>query len=299
MDPKRRRTVARPGAEALEGRSLLTGGAGNTFALTSADIVKTGGATSITFKLDSAHFTTPTHGKLKIGIDIVPDTGSTVVARVTDVKGPGKTPVHLSHVPHSTAVFATIDAVPVPGKIDTYTVDLAASRTTSGKLLVGFYLPGDANGDGAVTSADVTAVKAALGSKSTDTTKYSFDADADRNGRINKADLAITKHELGATADIMPVITANLAPGNGGLANRVSTLPNASFAGVASPGATITYAEITSKSSPVTTTADSKGNYSLVVPLGVGSNTFQVTSVDTFNQVISGQVAPVTYTPAP
>ena len=101
----------------------------------------------------------------------------------------------------------------------------------------------------------------------------------------------------GAKTTIMPVVTANLAPGNGGQANRVSAIPNASFTGISTPGAKVTYAEINAKSAPVTTTADSTGNYSLVVPLAVGSNTFKVTSVDPFNQVISGQIAAVTFKP--
>lgn len=300
MDPKRRRPEVRPGTEALETRELLTAGAGNTFSLTSGEITKPGGTTAETFKIDSDHFNAPTRGKLVLGIDIVPDTGSKVAAKVKDVKGPGGAPVPLKHIGSGPASLATIDSIPAAGTSMTYTVNIQATKKTSGKLLIGFYLPGDANGDGGVDAADVKAVTAAMGSKSTDptaTSKYNFDADANRDGRIDRADLKLTQQQLGAKTTVMPVVTANLSPGNGGQTDRVSTIPTASFAGVASPGSSLTYAEIDSKSAPVTATADAKGNYSLVVPLAVGSNTFKVTAVDPFGQQISGQLAAVTYKP--
>ena len=45
------------------------------------------------------------------------------------------------------------------------------------------------------------------------------------------------------------------------------------------------------------TTADATGNYSIIVPLVRGTNTFQVTSTDAFGQTIQGNLAPVTYNP--
>ncbi|HEV3165639.1 MAG TPA: hypothetical protein VGZ22_16550, partial [Isosphaeraceae bacterium] len=57
----------------------------------------------------------------------------------------------------------------------------------------------------------------------------------------------------------------------------------------------ITYTEVAGKAAPVTTTADSAGNYSIIVTLGNGANNFMVTSVDAFGQTISGKIAPVTF----
>jgi len=297
MNPNRRRPKAPLAAEALESRALLTGGAGNSFALMPATITRPGGTTAVTFTIDSTHFTPPTKGKLSIGIDVVSDTGSKIVPVIRDVKAPTGAHLHLQHANKSSAYVATLDANPTAGsKPRTYTIDIGGLKKTSGAMLVGLYLTGDANGDGTVTQADVTAVNAALGGKSGDA-KYSFDADMNRDGRITKADVNMTKANLGAKTTILPVITADLAPANGGTSNRISRIPTASFRGIATPGTKITYAEVNGKSAAVTTTADTAGNYGLVVPLAVGSNTFKVTAVDPAGQTISGNVAPVIYTP--
>ncbi len=297
MNPNRRRPKAPLAAEALESRELLTGGAGNSFALIPATIAKPGGTTAVTFTIDSAHFTAPTKGKLAIGIDIVSDTGSKVVPIVRDVRASNGAHLRLQHAGKSSAVVATLDANPTAtSKPQTYTIDIGGLKKTSGNLLVGLYLAGDANGDGTVNQTDVAAVNAALGSKSGGA-KYSFDADMNRDGRINKTDLNLTQANLGAKTTVLPVITANLAPANGGTTDRVSRIPTASFSGLATPGTKITFAEVNGKSAAVSTTADSAGNYGLVVPLAVGSNTFNVAAVDPLGQSISGKIAAVTYTP--
>ena len=52
-------------------RALLSGGAGDTFALISGTIDKPGGTTAIQFTIDPAHFTLPRH-TLALGIDVSP-----------------------------------------------------------------------------------------------------------------------------------------------------------------------------------------------------------------------------------
>ena len=73
----------------------------------------------------------------------------------------------------------------------------------------------------------------------------------------------------------------------------------AHFTGTATPGATITYTETANKVPATTTTADATGNYSIIVPLATGTNTFKVVSTDAFGQTISGTLAPVTYMSTP
>ncbi len=46
-------------------------------------------------------------------------------------------------------------------------------------------------------------------------------------------------------------------------------------------------------------TADATGNYSIMVPLGNGSNTFKVTTSDAFGQSITGEISPVTWSANP
>jgi hypothetical protein len=185
-----------------------------------------------------------------------------------------------------------------PGKPTTYTVNVQGLASTSGGFLLGFYLPGDVNGDGAVNAADITAVKAAMGSR-TGQSNYNFNADVNRDGRIGKIDLAYTLQNQGVSTNVSPVVQANLVPSSvTNPSTRTTTKPTAQFSGSASANATITYTNTTFPSmTPVTTTTDGSGNYTITVPLGVGPNVFQVQSVDSFGQTITGNVNPVTYTP--
>ncbi len=198
----------------------------------------------------------------------------------------------------SSAVIAPVGFRPHQANVPSdYQVKVSAENNTSGNLLVGFYLPGDANGDGKVTIQDLQLIRSEMGAVAGDS-RYSFDADTNRDGRIGKIDLAIARQNLGVSTTIKPLITSNLDPASdSGAQDRVTAIRDAHFTGTASAGAKITYHEINNKTPDVTTTADAQGNYSITVPLGNGLNQFQVTSTDTFGQTISGQIAGVTYNP--
>jgi hypothetical protein len=315
MNPSRSSTRRRHfqlAPECLESRALMTGGAGDTFAIVPGTIANPGGTISIPITLDPSHFTMP-KGKITIGVDIVPASGSSfkgIVRSVTDPHGNlDSQAFHSIYDPHlprqdtalgkgTTAMLVPISTYPNnPSKPVTYEINVEADFKTSGAFLLGFYLPGDANGTGTVNAADVQLVKSIQGSKA-GSAKYNFNADTNRDGRIGPIDLAFTKQNLGASTNVTPVVTANLDPASdSGLQDRITAIRTVHFTGTATPGATITYSEINNLTPSVTTTADSLGNYSLMIPLGNGSNTFQVTSVDAFGQTITGTIAAVTYNP--
>jgi hypothetical protein len=177
-------------------------------------------------------------------------------------------------------------------------VQIQGQYSTTGSYLVGFYLPGDANGDGTVNSTDLQTMMSELGSTpSSSGTKYTFDADTNRDGRISLSDLQVGSQNLGASTKISPVINVNLDPATDGpMHSRITNFRNVHFTGTSTPGATVNFTEINSNSPGATGTADSSGNFSIMVPLGDGSNTFKVASTDSFGQTISGQISPVTYT---
>jgi hypothetical protein len=77
--------------------------------------------------------------------------------------------------------------------------------------------------------------------------------------------------------------------------DRITNVRNVQFSGTGTPGASITYAETGASPTTVHTTIDPTGNYSITIPLGDGVNNFQVTSLDSFGQTISGRLATVTY----
>ncbi|MDR3638757.1 MAG: Ig-like domain-containing protein [Isosphaeraceae bacterium] len=307
--PSRRRRASQMGVESLEGRQLLTGSAGSTFAIVPGTISQNGGTSSFTFTIDPTHFTMPKSGKIVIGIDVATQTGSSLVpyiTGVTDAQGhavagttharytPGLTRTATSYGNQTSAVLTPLTLAP-GNKAETYTVTVKGEKNTSGSYLLGFYLAGDANGDGIVNQSDISTIRQGIGAKASSTT-YNFDADANRDGMINRADLAVAERNSGAMTTVSPSISANLDPASDtGVQDRITALQTVHFTGAVTPGATVTFTDSNQNIAPVSTTANASGNYSVVVNLGSGSNTFDVSTTDAFGQKISGTIAPVTY----
>lgn len=303
----RRKLQCRPVGEMLEGRQLLTGGAGSIFALVPGEVTVAKQPATHTFTIGNDHFTLKNRG-MTLGIDIAATKGSTVQPKVAAVTNAAGKALKISYpvggvlkAKSSTgnvdarngAALVTISNVPSQGV--GLTTQVTGDGGTTGAFLLGYYLPGDADGDGAVKQADITAITSAMGTIVGDD-GYVFDADTNRDGRIGMNDLTIARKNLGVSTTIMPVLSANLDEiSDSGTANRETVYQNVVFNGQSSPGATITYTEKDGKTPSVTTTAISDGQYQLTVPLAEGSNTFVVTSTDRFGQVISGTIAAVTY----
>ena len=318
--PKRRRTPTLA-AEGLETRQLMTGGVGNTFAIVPATISKSGGQVSVSFVLDPNLISVPKGKKsIVLGLDVAPDSGSSASPVVKSVTAPGgkvltvKNAVYDKSVKKggndgngnkSSAVTVTIPTKDLmAGKAQTYKVNIKGANKKTGDMLVGFYIPGDADGNGIVDTADSNATSFAMGSVASsttstaaaDTSKYDFDIDSNRNGRIDKSDLKFVGQNNGLKVLVSPVITANLDPASdSGTADRVTNIQDITINGTATPGASITYSEASDKTTPVVATADATGNYTINIHLGDGSNTFKVETKDGFNQKIVGTIAPITY----
>jgi hypothetical protein len=316
MNPKRslprRRRKTEFGPEQLESRELLTNGS-DLFAIIPGTVTTTNGTAAITFTVDPSHFTLPRRA-FTLGIDIAPTSGSTIKPFIASVDDPHGTIVpqtfhsiydpHLSHLAVASGVGTNAVLTPVSlfphgqTKPATYTVNVQALGKTSGDFLLGFFLPGDANGDGVVNKTDIQIVKSELNSRN-GSAKFTTNADANRDGRIGQIDLAYTLQNQGVSTNVMPIVQANYDSSHdiSPLNPRTTNIPTAHFTGTATPGATITYAEISNKVASTSTTSDSAGNYSINVPLAAGSNTFKVTSKDPFGQTITGTISPVTFIP--
>jgi hypothetical protein len=162
----------------------------------------------------------------------------------------------------------------------------------TGKYLVGFYLPGDTNGDGTVDKTISRAIKTLMGDNATNK-NYNFDADVNRDGIINRKDLKLAQQELGATTKVSPVVSVNLDPASDPSLDRKTSFSIVHFAGTVSPGATVTFANNDNNGATTAATADAKGAYNIMVPLVSGSNTW-VTTMDGFGQSIGGDLPVVT-----
>jgi hypothetical protein len=321
MNPSRRQSrqkrVQGFALEMLEHRQLLSAGMGSTFAIMPGSVTKAGQISSIQFKLDPSLFTPGHGGKIVLGIDVAPDNSTNIQPQIVSVEnanGKIAAPLHHSRYteaviaaqkaakksasPISTAVLVTLP-VPKAGQAPgVYTVQVAGMYGSTGNYLVGFYLPGDAQGTGVVNQTSLQTILSEFGSTpSASGTKYTFDADVNRDGRISLTDLRYASENLGAKTTVVPVINVNLDPATDGpLHSRITNFKTVHFTGTTTPGATVSFTEINKNSPGASAKADSSGNYSIIVPLGYGSNSFNVSSTDAFGQTISGQIAPVTYT---
>jgi hypothetical protein len=310
----RKRRESSFSVDRLEDRTVMSAGLGSTYAIVPGTIDAAGQTSTVQVKFDPGYFSPGRGGRMIVGIDIAADPSSAAKPQVVSLQAEGsRRAMGLQHAKYSQAIIrakslqtsissAVTGTVIVPRAGEapaSYAVNVKGLSGTTGKYLLGFYLPGDANGDGAVDQTDVKAVKSAMGATAT-SSKYTFDADANRDGKINGQDIRMAMQNLGAKTTVSPVINVDLDPATDGpLHSRITSSREVRFTGATTPNATITFTEINNNSPGATGAADAEGNYSIMVPLGDGSNTFKVTSTDAFGQSISGQISPVTWSANP
>lgn len=304
----RRRLALTPSPEGLETRQVLSAGAGNTIAIMPSAITEADKPVTVEFTIAPGSFSSA-RGRVLLGIDAVATSTSTAkptVASITDQAGDkvshstyaSRKPVVVGGQAVTPAVVAKLN-IRAPRRGGTaspqdYEVSIKGANKTTGQFLTGYYLVGDADGNGKVERADLKEIRSAMGTKA-NSTDYVFDADSNRDGRISRIDLQLAQQNVGARTTIMPLISADIDATTADVATRTTTKPQVSLQGVASSGATVAYAS--ANGSPVTAIADAAGNYKITVPLVKGANNFTVTSTDSFGQTISGTIAAITYKP--
>jgi hypothetical protein len=303
--------------EVLEDRLVLSAGEGSTFAIVPAQVTTAGQVSTVNFEISPTMFTAPRkNGKLVLGVDVAAATSSTSssttptitpeIVSITDSTGHVVRAQHtkydpkvakankLGNAPTSAILFSV--NVPKTGQpAADYSLQVKGLNSTTGQFLVGFYLPGDVAGTGTVTKADIEDIKKDNG-MTAQNSSYNFDADVNRDGIINGQDVKIAKEDLGASTQVSPVVSVNLDPASNPAADRTVPFSTVHFAGMVTPNANVTFIDQNGNST-TTTTADSTGAYSILVPLVTGSNTFTVSTQDAFGQDISGSITPVVYAP--
>ncbi len=301
--------------EVLESRVVMSSGQGSTLAIMPGSVTAAGQVSTLSFQVSPTLFTPAKNGKITLGIDIEPATSTststttTFKPQIVSITTPSGHVMRAQHLRYNPAVAkanklgkfttsASLFTVPVPATgqpAANYTVQIKGLGGTTGQYLLGFYLPGDVAGNGTVTKSSIQTIHSLLGKNANDC-KYQFEADPNRDGIINGQDLKIAQQNVGAATKVSPVISVNLDPASDPAADRTSPYSTVHFAGQTTPSAAVSFVDQASGTT-TTTTADSSGNYSIIVPLVTGLNTFTVTTADGFGQSISGSISPVVYSP--
>jgi hypothetical protein len=209
-----------PALERLEDRALLTGGAGDTFAVVAGTIARPGGTAAVHLTIDQAHFRLPRQA-FTLGVDVAPDAGSGLLPLIASVDDPHGNLIpqtftsiydpHLSHLAVASGQATRAALTPVsffpgaPGKPATYTANVEAQGNSSGSFHFSFYLPGDANGDGVVNQADLRITERASGSRAGQA-RYNANADVNRDGRIGKIDISYVEQNMGVRIVAAPQV---------------------------------------------------------------------------------------------
>ncbi len=313
-----RRRPMQPAPDVLEPRVVLSSGEGSTFAIMPGTVAGPAAVSTTQFEISPTLFSSPKrNGQIVVGIDITPAvstaagaaTTSTLRPEIISVKDASGHNVKVQHAHYSakvmktnkisqsqtSAILVTLNVPKTGMPANNYTVQVKGMGATSGTYLLGFYLPGDAAGTGTVTQADVKTIQSEHGLTASNS-KYTFDADTNRDGTINGTDVKIARENLGTSTKVSPVVSVNLDPASDPAANRTTQYSTVHFAGTTTPNASVKFVDQTGGASTSATT-DSTGAYSILVPLVSGSNTFTVTTQDGFGQSISGAISPVVYSP--
>ena len=154
----------------LEERVVMSAGQGSTFAIMPGSITTAGQVSSIPFTMNSSLFTPTKNGKIEIGIDITPVTASSTTSgtpttasvspEIMAVKSSTGQVIHIDHSQYypkiakanhlgHTPTSAVLMWMQVPANSSTtYTLEVKGLHHTTGQYLVGYYLAGDAKGDG-------------------------------------------------------------------------------------------------------------------------------------------------------
>lgn len=308
----RRHGKTTPSLESLETRRLMTGGAGSIFAILPGEIAAANGQAELRTTIDPTSLEMP-NGRAVLGIDVAPHSESTIQPRVQTVDGDSTIQtrgvmrsfyapfIRDSKVVANAPTSAVLVPITVHHQAETpvgeITARITAEDQSTGKFLAGYYLPGDATGDGTVDLADREIVRSALGSVAGQST-YRFDADANRDGRIDSMDIKIVTMNQGVKTHVRPIATANLHEiSDSGPRDRRTIYKDVTFVGEATPGATVTFTEVGGKTGEVSTKVGADGKYSARVTLADGENKFELRVQDGFGQDIRGEIAPVTYLP--
>ncbi len=228
-----------------------------------------------------------------VGTTVAPSPGSRLIPTVTAARNAnGKpAPVHQG-MPYIPGVHAAAQAYVRTGQPGALTTGVTGRQGTTGSFQLAATLPGDINGDGQVTLADLQAFPRYYLAKRGDPS-YNPAADADHNGFIGHGDARLLLRNLTPLSPKVPIsIQLSLAPGDqvkgpttqnsGGVTNKEKV----TILGHTTPGSII-FADSGNGDYTFTGEAlatDARGNFSIEVTNKEGLNNFEFLAIDPYGQ---------------
>ena len=200
-----------PGLERLENRRPLAASPSNLLASAVADVA-TADSSAVASVSIPATALTPGKKTTEIALVAEPTTGSAIIPEILSATGPDGRPLAIRQVKSITTgvKFVGLVADSQPASI---TVTLSGEEGSTGGVELDANLPGDANGDGRVTIADLTALVASYHT-SAGGAAFHPAADANSNDYVGGGDAALTLRNSPPSSPKVPLyISIHLAPG--------------------------------------------------------------------------------------
>jgi hypothetical protein len=161
---------------------------------------------------------------------------------------------------------------------------------STGSYELDVYLAGDTNADFHVDQQDISRIRSLRGVRSTDAS-YELDADVDRNGVINRADLQWAQQNVGVSTAIRPLfvtvgLDASFDQDGDGVIHRWDPI----VMGHTNPTATVRLDHEADGTYEQSTRPDATGDYQLTIPANVGDNPIRAEASDSFGQLASASL---------
>lgn len=284
----------RPELEACEPRRAMSAGAvSNTLAIVHGVVPAPRTTAEVSFPVSGRNLNQ--RHSIVVGTTVQPGAGSPLIPTVTQARGPSgqRLRVH-SGMPFVPGVHDAAQAYVRTGQPGPLTTGVTGRQGTTGTFQLAATLPGDINGDGQVTLADLQAFTRSYLTTSGDAL-YNPAADADHNGFIGHGDARLLLRNLTPLTPKVPLsIQLTLAPGDQAKAPHsqnsggVTHKEKVTILGHTTPGS-IVFADsglgdYTFTGSALAT--DTNGNFSIKVTNKEGLNNFNFLAIDPYGQQV-------------
>jgi hypothetical protein len=271
--------------EVLEGRLLLTGQPGSTFAAFHGVLSPSNQIEQLPITIAPTDFQT-TASKALLGFEVQGAQGSLLdpaAVRIFTDTGTPITPSYLKTHVGGGAESVVLASLP----IGSYNVSVSGLDSSLGGYDLNVFMVGDANTDHSVSTSDTGIIQALAGSNSA-SSNYLSGADANLDGLITSLDYALALRNLGVSTSVTPLsLAVALSPASPTLGDGtvLTNVAASILEGTTEPGAQVSVdVDGAGTFGAGSTIADGAGHFSLPITLQAGPGVLTVRARDAFGQ---------------